>query len=206
MPRYGLVIDIDRCTGCYACVVACKSENATRPEVSWIRIREDEKGAYPQVSRRYIPLLCVQCEQMPCARVCPTEAIFVGDGGIVRIDPGKCRCQDTHACIAACPFDALYANRGKTSYFPDYLNAFEQAAYENHRNGVVEKCTLCSHRIDTGRLPACVQACPTRAMLFGDRDDPKSALAKRISRGNTRNLIKELNVDPSVLYTWAPDA
>ncbi len=200
MARYGLIIDVSRCTGCYACVVACKSENATRPGVSWIRLQEDEEGEYPEVSRRYTPLLCVQCRDMPCARGCPSEAIFLGDGGIVQIEPGKCPCQEAYPCIEACPFEALQVNTGKKSYFPDYLDAFEKAAYESHRTGAVEKCTLCSHRIDAGRLPACVQACPTRAMHFGDHDDPNSALAELISSGSTRNLKNELDVDPSVLY------
>jgi Fe-S-cluster-containing dehydrogenase component len=200
MARYGLVIDVGRCTGCYACVVACKSENSTRPEVSWIRIQEDEEGEYPQVSRRYTPLLCTQCGEMPCAKVCPSGAIFIGDSGIVYIEPDKCFCRDNHPCIAACPFDILQVNKGKSSYFPDYLTPFEKEAYEAHRDGVVEKCTLCFHRIDAGRLPACVQACPSQAMIFGDHDDPNSTLSKLISSGRTRDLKEELKVDPSVVY------
>ena len=200
MARYGLVIDISRCTGCYACVVACKSENSTRPGVFWIRIQEEEEGEYPQVSRRYIPLLCIQCGEMPCAKACPWGAIFMGDGGIVQIEPNKCQCRNNHPCIDACPFDVLQVNKGNRSYFPDYLTPFEEEAYEAHREGVVGKCTLCSHRIEAGRLPACVQACPSQAMLFGDHDDPNSTLSKLMSSGRTRDLKEELKVDPSVVY------
>ena len=200
MARYGFIIDVNRCTGCFACVVACKSENSTRPGVSWIHIRENEEGEYPEVSRHYIPLLCVQCRKMPCAQACPSEAIFMGDGGIVQIQPDNCPCQDAYPCTKACPIDVLQVNKGKKSYFPDYLTPFEKAAYENHRDGVVEKCTLCSHRIEAGRLPACVQACPTRAIIFGDHDDANSALAKLVSSGSAQVLSEELKVDPSVLY------
>lgn len=200
MARYGLVIDLTRCTGCYACVVACKSENSTRPWVSWIRIQEDEEGEYPQASRRYIPLLCMQCAEMPCARACPSGAIFMGDSGIVHIEPKKCLCRDSYPCIDACPFEVLQVNKGKSSYFPDYLDSYEKEAYEAHRDGVVEKCNLCSHRIDAGQLPACVQACPTQAMLFGDHDDPNSTLAKLIFCGRARDLQEELKLNPTVLY------
>jgi molybdopterin-containing oxidoreductase family iron-sulfur binding subunit len=200
MARYGLIIDVNRCTGCYACVVACKSENSTRPGVSWIRIQADEEGEYPEVSRRYTPLLCVQCREMPCAQACPSEAIFMGDDGIVQIQPEKCPCQDAYPCTKACPIDVLQINKGQTFYFPDYLNPFEKAAYESHRDGVVEKCTLCSHRINEGRLPACVQACPTRAIIFGDYDDANSALAQLTFSESAQFLREELKVNPSVLY------
>ena len=200
MARYGLIIDVTRCTGCYACVVACKSENFTRPDVSWIRIQEEEQGEYPEVSRQYKPLLCMQCGEMPCAQACPSDAIFMGDDGIVCIEADKCVCYETHPCIDACPFDVLHVNKGKKVYFPDYLDSFEQEAYEGHRDRVVEKCTLCYHRISQGQLPACVQACPTQAMIFGDHDDPNSDLAKLFSTGHTWDLNEELKLNPSVVY------
>ncbi|MFC1816001.1 4Fe-4S dicluster domain-containing protein [Thermodesulfobacteriota bacterium] len=202
MTRYGMVIDLARCTGCYACVVACKSENSTRPGVSWIRIEEQEEGEYPQVSRRYIPFLCMQCGEIPCARVCPTQAIVMGDDGIVRIESGKCVCGESHRCIDACPFQVLQVNAGKQSYFPDYVASFEKEAYEAHRDGLVEKCTLCSHKIGDGELPACVQACPTQAMIFGDRDDPDSPLSKLALKSNVRVLGEELKLKPTVLYKF----
>jgi len=200
MARYGLVIDESRCTGCYACVVACKAENSTRPGISWIRIQEEEKGEYPEVSKRYTPLLCLQCGKMPCAKVCPPGAIASGNGGIASIDPDKClRCENP-PCVEACPFGVLLVNKGRNAYFTGYLTPFEKEAYEAHQDGLVEKCTLCEHRIATGQLPACVQACPSQAMLFGDHDDPESDLSKVISKGRTRQLKEELKVDPSVVY------
>jgi Fe-S-cluster-containing dehydrogenase component len=200
MARYGLVIDESRCTGCYACVIACKSENSTRPGISWIRIEEDEKGEYPEVSKRYTPILCMQCGEMPCAKVCPPGAISMGKGGIVCIDPGACLRCDPPPCKGACPFDVLHANKGKPSYFAGYVSPSEKEAYEAHEDGLTEKCTLCSHRIEAGGVPACVQACPSQAMLFGDHDDPESGLSKAVSKGRTRDLKEHLKLGPSVVY------
>jgi molybdopterin-containing oxidoreductase family iron-sulfur binding subunit len=102
--------------------------------------------------------------------------------------------------MEACPFGVLHANRGKPSYFAGYVSPSEKEAYEAHEDGLAEKCTLCSHRIEAGEVPACVQACPSQAMIFGDHDDPKSAPSEMISKGRTRQLKEELKVDPSVVY------
>ncbi len=200
MARYGLAIDVDRCTGCYACLVACKSENSTAPGIFWIRLEQKESGEFPKVSRNYIPMLCMQCGEMPCAQGCPTGAISKDATGVILIDPEKCICETTKACIALCPFGALTANNGKRSYFLDYLTPFEKEACEAHRQGVVEKCDLCYQRITSDLLPACVQACPTQAMIFGDLEKGESNLARLVSRGDAQALNPEFKVDPSVFY------
>ena len=200
MARYGLVIDPSRCTGCYACLVACKSENSTAPGVSWIRIEEKESGEYPKVSRTYTPMLCMQCGDMPCAQGCPTEAITKDATGVILIDQEKCICENTKPCIGACPFGVLTVNNGKKTYFPDYLTPFEKEAYESHPQGVVEKCDLCYHRITRDLLPACVQTCPTQAIVFGDIEERESSLARLVSGGNAEPLNSELKADPSVFY------
>lgn len=200
MARYGLAIDLSRCTGCYACIVACKSENSTLPGVSWIRIEEKEQGEYPKVARDYVPMLCMQCGEMPCARACPTGAVTKGDGGIIFVDQESCICGDVKPCLAACPFEVLVANKGKSSYFSDYLTPHESEAYAAHRDAAVEKCTLCYPRISAGMLPACVQTCPSRAMIFGDLDDGQSELARLLSRPEAKPLREDLKIDPSVFY------
>lgn len=199
MARYGLAIDISRCTGCDACIVACKSENSTRPGVSWIRVEEKEEGEFPRVSRSYTPRLCMQCGTMPCAEACPTGAIYRGDGGVVLVDPDRCDC-GAGFCLVACPFDALSVNEGRKSYFPEPVTPQEKDAYEAHRDGAVEKCTLCHHRITAANEPACVHTCPSRALIFGDLEDQGSNLAELVARGAARPLSDQIEVDPSVFY------
>ncbi len=200
MARYGLVIDLSRCTGCYACIVACKSENSTLPGVSWIRIEKKEQGEYPKVTRSYVPMLCMQCGEMPCARACPTGAVTKGDGGIIFVDQESCICGNVKPCVTACPFEVLVDNQGKRSYFPDYLTPHEEQAYAAHRDAVVEKCNLCHHRISAGRLPACVQACPSQAMIFGDADEEQSKLRRVLFQPEAKPLREDLKIDPSVFY------
>lgn len=200
MARYGLAIDLSRCTGCYACVVACKSENSTLPGVSWIRIEKKEQGEFPKVTRSYIPMLCMQCSEMPCAHGCAAGAISQGDGGIVFIDQERCICGDVKPCVAACPFEVLSENQPKRSYFPDYLTPLEEEAYAPHRGAVVEKCNLCYPRVSAGLLPACVQTCPTQALIFGDIDDDQSKIAQLLSRGEAKPLRENLKVDSAVFY------
>lgn len=198
MARYGLAIDLSRCTGCYACMIACKSENSTLPGVFWIRIEENEEGEFPKVSKTWTPMLCMQCAEMPCAQVCPTGAITRGEGGIVLIDPQSCICEGAKPCVSACPFGVLLANQGKQSYFPNYLTPYEKEAYEAHARGAVEKCDLCYHRITSGMQPSCVQACPSKAMVFGDLEDSQGALARVVAVADATRLDETL--DPSVYY------
>jgi Fe-S-cluster-containing dehydrogenase component len=97
-------------------------------------------------------------------------------------------------------------NHGKRSYFRDYLTPHEEEAYAAHRDAVVEKCNLCHHRISAGLLPACVQACPSRAMIFGDLDEEQSELARLLSQPEAKPLREDLKIDPSVFYFQAKPA
>lgn len=200
MSRYGLAIDPKRCTGCFACLVACKSENSTLPGAFWIRIEEKEQGAYPEVTKTFTPLLCAQCGEMPCAKACPMGAISMAEGGVVLIDGDLCHCGDIKPCVSACPFEVLTVNKGQPTYFGEYLTPHEREAYESHADGAVEKCHLCYPRITAGLPPACVQACPTKAMIFGDLHESESEVARLVSSAEAKPLRGDLDVDPSVFY------
>ena len=200
MARYGLAIDPSRCTGCYACIIACKSENSTLPGVSWIRIEEKEEGEFPKVSKTWTPVLCMQCAEMPCEQVCPTVAITRGEGGIVLIDPQSCVCDGAGPCLSACPYGVLQVNQENRPYFRHYLTPHEKQDYEVHIQGAVEKCDLCYHRVVAGMQPSCVQACPSKAMLFGDLDERAGDLAQLVSRGQAKPLREDLKSDLSVFY------
>lgn len=198
MPRYGLIVDVHRCIGCYACIVACKSENHTRPGMSWIRIDVKEEGEFPRVSRTYTPVLCMQCATMPCARACPAGAIFQDQNGVVLIRAEECRCGQS-LCAEACPYGAISLSQGRKFYFEEE-DPGERAAYEAHRDGAAEKCTLCSHRLKDGELPLCVQSCPTKALLFGDLDDPQSEISRLVSSGAASPYKDAQLLDVSVFY------
>jgi len=199
VSRYGLIVDVDRCIGCYSCVVACKSENHTRPGISWIHIDEKEEGEFPKVSRTYTPVLCMQCATMPCAEACPMGAIFQDEDGIVLVNEEQCRCGQSF-CADACPYSAIMINNGRQLYFEGEENPEERAVYEAHRDGLAEKCTLCSHRLKEGELPFCVQACPTKALLFGDLNDPESEISRLVSSGKATPHKDDHTLDVSVFY------
>lgn len=200
MARYGLAVDLNRCTGCYACVVACKSENSTLPGAHWIRIDEVEEGEYPKVSKTFIPMLCMQCGEAPCAHACPTGAIHQDENGIVLIDKELCICGDVKPCVRGCPFGLLSINETTVPYFKEYLTPHEKGLYEEHQNGAVEKCNLCYPRVISDLQPSCVQACPTQAMVFGDLDQPQSEISKFVSTAKAGPLRQELHLDPTVFY------
>ncbi|MFC1815755.1 sulfate reduction electron transfer complex DsrMKJOP subunit DsrO [Thermodesulfobacteriota bacterium] len=193
-----MVIDLKRCTGCHACTLACKLENSTKPGIFWNRVWDQEVGHYPVVSRRFLPGLCMHCENAPCVEVCPTGASYKREDGIVLVDPDKC--VGCKYCVVACPYGARYYNDGKVGYFGAELTPAEELGYREHKLGVVEKCTFCLHRVEQGREPACVQTCPTKARYFGDLDDPSSEVSHLRRSKQGFQLLKELGTDPSVYY------
>lgn len=200
MPRWGMVIDIARCVGCYACTVACKVENGTPPGVWYAPVYEKEVGSYPTAKRLFLPTLCYHCKNPPCMKACPTRAISKREDGVVLVDPNKC-C-GSRACVAACPYGALTFVEEIKGEFGAELTPWEQARYpQNDGVGTVQKCTFCAHRIDQGNLePACVQTCPTRCRIFGDLEDPGSEVSKLIREHNGTQARPEAGTDPSVFY------
>lgn len=156
--KLGIVVDLDKCIGCYACVVACKQENYLPPHgdgvpfvagPQWMKVYTiGPLGTYPNLSMYYIPRICMHCEKAPCIDSCPANAIYRRDDGIVLINESVClQSNCSEQCIPSCPYSAIYPKDEK---------------------GVAGKCNLCVQRIDKGLEPACVMACPTDALSFGD--------------------------------------
>ena len=185
MVRYGMLIDLKSCSGCKACMTACKAyhdipfgEHEGR-EYYRIWPEEVELGEYPYVIRNMTPLLCMQCEDPPCLVACPTPgAIYIREDGIVLIDEEKC--DGCKLCIPACPYGALYFREDK---------------------GIADKCTFCVENVDKGIQPECVKACPAEAMFFGDLGNPESQVSKLIRKWDARPLRAEHGTKPSVYYT-----
>ena len=199
MPRYGMVIDLKRCYGCYACSMACKTANHTPPGVFWARVLMSEVGTYPNAVRQALPVLCMQCEEPSCMEVCPTGATQKRDDGIVIVDKDKC--MGCKYCILACPYDSRqFLEAIKTYYGNNNSTPYETVMLKNYEKGVVMKCDFCVDRLNEGHLPACVETCPAQARYFGDLDDPESEVSRLIAQYGGSPLREELGTKPSVYY------
>lgn len=220
MSRWGLVIDLDRCTGCQACVVACKHENNvpfSTPEtvsdgrlMTWIQLVPMEAPGH--AGGQALPLLCQHCDRPPCTDVCPTSATYLNPEGIVaQIYP---RCIGCRYCTNACPY-AVKVFNWTTPEWPDAMAPMRNPDVSIRPKGVVEKCTFCHHRLIQARervraegrelaagdyVPACVQTCPAEAMIFGDLDDPNSAVADAAQGPRAFRLLDDLGTRPKVVY------
>ncbi len=188
--HYGMVIDLQRCTGCRACAVACKAENGVRLGGfrSWVSYRE--AGMYPKVKRYFLPRLCNHCENAACLKVCPTGATNKRDDGIIDLDNEKCiGCRH---CMGACPYNVRYFNPGRD---PEGVKWFPSRVH-----GIVDKCSFCSHRVDNGIVPSCVNTCPAKARIFGDLNNPGSEISQLFSGNAATTLLPEFGTKPSVFY------
>lgn len=195
MARYGMIVDLNICTGCMTCVLACKQENLTKPGIQWNKVLELEHAALDQIT--YVRQSCMHCDNPPCMGVCPVKAISKRADGIVLTDQKTCiGCK---ACIDACPYNAPRINP-KEDYFSGTEMPYEKnvAPYRVQMAGKASRCTFCAHRVDTGRMPACVENCPSRALIFGDLDDPKSPIRKKLWQ--SRQLLSEKGTRPKVSY------
>jgi len=161
-------------------------------------------GTYPSTVRQALPVLCNQCEEPDCMKVCPTGATYQTDDGIVRIDKNKCiGCK---YCMMACPYGARYSVEEYKSYFPegppvsDYEKFCMQAWEEKSGNGVSTKCDFCIDRRAGGKDCACIEVCPAKARVFGDLDDPESEISYLIKTRRGFVLRPEVGTEPKVYY------
>jgi Fe-S-cluster-containing dehydrogenase component len=198
MSRYAMAIDLSRCNGCNACVVACKVEHNAPKGILLTVILEKEVGQYPNSNRAFYPVLCNHCEQPPCVPVCPTKATYKRDDGIVLIDWDTCI--GCGACIQACPYEQRFYVKDNRTAYPGSALEYENPAVNKPPAGVPVKCDFCYHRVDEGRQPACVETCPTNARIFGKLDEGEKPLNELISRKNIRTLLPEMGTSPNVYY------
>lgn len=216
MQRFGMVIDLNRCFGCRACVAACKTENMVQPGNYWNFVIEYEQGTYPNVRKVFTPMNCMHCENPPCMKACPEKAIIKNKYGVVLIDYD--RCKGRKYCIAACPYGVIHFIEKERSFYPAGKTPYESLLHEMrhplHRKkpGIVEKCTLCWHRLekalkegkkpgsDYDTSPACVPVCPANARFFGDLNDPQSIVSRLIAERRAVQLKGEFGTRPKVYY------
>lgn len=177
------MIDHTRCIGCHACSTACKSENEVPLSVQRTYVKSVDVGTFPQARRAFQVTRCNQCDDAPCTHACPTSAMYRRPDGIVDFD--KSVCIGCKACIAACPYDAIFIN-------PE--------------DGAAEKCNFCAHRLDVGLEPACVVVCPTEAILVGDLDDPGSKVSRIVHREPVTVRRPEKETHPKLFYRGAHQA
>lgn len=201
--RYVMVIDLQLCTGCNTCSVACKQENNLPEGVWWTQVvtvggngEDAPAGTYPDLHLDYLPLACQHCANGPCIDVCPSGATTRRNDGIVMQDPGLCI--GCRYCMIVCPFTSV---RVFADEQPRYVLPFPTGENPiSHRGSTVEKCTFCAHRLSRNEEPACVQACPTRARAFGDLNDPASQVARLLIERPHFSLLVEKGTQPSVYY------
>jgi molybdopterin-containing oxidoreductase family iron-sulfur binding subunit len=202
--RYALVVDTRRCIGCWSCSVACKLENNIPDQVWYNKVQtvggsqpNTPAGTYGNCTITYEPVNCMHCENPACVAACPVGATFKDEEtGIVMQDPESCI--GCCSCIAACPYDVRTLLDEEPSWRLDFpvgsVNAPE------HRQGTVEKCTMCSHRVLEGGEPACVEGCPARARFFGDLNDPESEVSRLLAERDVYTLLPEAGTEPNVYY------
>ena len=195
MANYGIVVDLNRCTGCMTCVIACKEENLTPPQIWWNKILEVENEPLNHIT--YVRHACMHCENPACMPACKYDAIYKTPEGIVLIDQKKC--VGAGDCIDACPYGAISLIEDK-AYFEGTTLPFEESPTPNrvHKVDQGSKCTMCYHLVKKGKDPRCVQSCPSRALTFGDLDDPRSPIHEKMKMAVP--LLPEAGTKPKVAY------
>ncbi|HEY2432666.1 MAG TPA: 4Fe-4S dicluster domain-containing protein [Vicinamibacterales bacterium] len=183
MANYGFAIDLRKCIGCHACTIACKAEHEIPVGVNRCWVKTVEKGTFPDTQRFFFPVLCNQCTDAPCVGICPTRALFKRRDGIVDLNGESCI--GCRACMEACPYDQLFID-------PNTHTA--------------EKCNFCANRVENELLPACVIVCPTECRIFGDLDDPSSAVSRIVQHQAYDVRKPEKGTGPKIFYLGADES
>ena len=207
--RSGMLVDLNKCIGCAACVMACKVENGTPHGTYWCNIEYKETGQDAFVKRIFKPVSCNHCENAQCVMVCPAGASRYQTDGTVQVDQDICI--GCHNCITACPYKMRHFNFIEPDKNPAWrmmsdhigesvaLTQFEQAKANGHKYLTAEKCTFCKSRRAEGKMPACVETCITGARIFGRLDDPNGELMQEIERLDAKPMTEE-NTKTSIYY------
>lgn len=177
MAKYGLLVDLTKCLGCSSCTVTCQAQNQLYDEEHWVRVEISEDGVFPVVTKRFLPVQCMHCDNAPCISVCPTRANYKRADGIVLVNEN--RCVGCKYCVVACPY---------------------QARVFIEERGVPQKCILCYKRVEKGVQPACVLACPGKARYFGDFDDPSSEVSRLLVQKKALQLRPDLGTGPNIYF------
>jgi len=205
--HWGMVINLEKCIGCEYCQRSCSATNDVLDDKPWNIVVEDELD---NGQRYFFSRPCLHCQDAPCVEVCPVQATYHREDGLVMMDYD--RCIGCRYCEVACPYDARKFNWADRSDVNPYIPTWGTAEVERRPRGVVEKCTFCNHRIDAGlaaglmpgvdrdATPACVNACPVGARIFGNLKDENSKVSQAIANNPTLRLREELGTEPSVYY------
>ncbi len=220
--RWVMVIDLRKCVGCNSCTISCVAENHLPPGVVYRPVIHEEIGTFPNVSERFLPRPCMQCDNPPCVPVCPVNATWKRDDGIIEIDYDKCI--GCRYCITACPYNARVFDKGfvyndvppepvvstamvgsEAAEQYEVVPTFEYGEPRTREAGQspignARKCHFCLHRLEKGMLPACTTTCIGRATYFGDANDPDSLVSELIASPNVMRLKEALGAEPKVYY------
>lgn len=199
--KWGMVIDLNKCSkDCTTCLEACRTENNVgfygdkKWDIHWIRKVKIKSKDSADAIEKSVPLLCNHCDHPPCAQVCPVQATYKREDGIVIVDHH--RCIGCRYCMIACPYNARFFNFRENHEWPN-------KDFPKRSHGVAESCTLCAHLLDKGKMPACVEACQkinAGALLVGDLNDPASNVSKLIASNPVKRLRESLGTEPKVYY------
>ena len=181
--KYGFIIDNRKCIGCHACTTACKSEHDVAIGVNRTYVKQVEKGVFPDTRRIFSVMRCNHCTDAPCVEICPVEALYTREDGIVDFDNN--RCIGCKSCMQACPYDALYIDPNTNT---------------------AAKCNYCAHRVDVGREPACVTVCPEHAIIAGDMENPTTEISHLLARQAVKVRKPEKGTKPNLFYIDGDDA